>query len=167
MAARAVVILLVASGVAVAQSWTGALVDAHCYAAKERNVNPTDTLTAVDRDRGQEIRYCSPKPDTKTFALVERDATSFNLDPGGNTKAVELVRKIGRRPLFLVTVTGELDGRTIKVDTIEAGEVDAARALPVSRRWPHSDSSARSEASLLGAGQVVEIRQVPRLPCVG
>jgi hypothetical protein len=31
--------------------WTGSLVDAGCNAAEQRNVNPADTLTSVDRDR--------------------------------------------------------------------------------------------------------------------
>ncbi|HLG95452.1 MAG TPA: hypothetical protein VKX49_03970 [Bryobacteraceae bacterium] len=126
MVRRLGALLCVASGLAGIETWSGALVDGKCYAAEERNVNPTVTLTAVDRDRGQEIRYCSPNAKTKTFALVERDSTRFDLDAGGNAKAAELVRKSGKKPLFLVTVTGELNGHTITVDTISAGEPEDA-----------------------------------------
>ena len=34
-----------------ADDWTGALVDAKCWASEESNVNPHDSLTNVDRDR--------------------------------------------------------------------------------------------------------------------
>jgi hypothetical protein len=62
-------------------------------AIEERNVNPTDTETYVDRDRNLEIRYCHRDSKTKSFAVVTADGQSFELDSGGNAKAAELVRK--------------------------------------------------------------------------
>jgi hypothetical protein len=100
-----------------AESWSGSLVDSKCYASEERNVNPTDTLTYVDRDGNLEIRYCSPGKKTKSFALVLPEG-SFNLDMAGNAKAAELVRKIGRRSPLAVVIRGEMAGKAIQVDSI-------------------------------------------------
>jgi len=93
-------------------------VDSKCYDSAERNVNPTDTLTYVDRDKNQEIRYCSPSARTKSFAVVQPDGLSFKLDSAGNAKAAELVWKTGKKSLFAVAITGEMSRNTIKVDSI-------------------------------------------------
>ena len=101
-------------------TWSGALVDAKCYAAEERNVNPTDTLANVNRDRNQEIRYCSPTVKTKHFAVVQSDGVSFAFDAVGNAKAAELVRKTAGEARLNVAVTGELNKNTIQADSISA-----------------------------------------------
>jgi len=101
-----------------AGSWSGALVDSKCYDAMERNVNPTDTLTDVDRDRDLEIRYCSPNARTKLFAVVQQSGQSFKLDSVGNAKAAELVRKTGKKSSFVVAVIGEMSKNTVQVDSI-------------------------------------------------
>jgi len=110
--------LFLSCALSFAGSWSGVLVDSKCYDAEQRNVNPTDTLTNFDRDGNREIRYCSPRPKTKSFAVVPFDGPSLNFDSAGNAKAAELVRKTGKKSLLAVTVTGELDSNTIKVDSI-------------------------------------------------
>jgi hypothetical protein len=105
-----------------ARTWSGSLVDAKCYAAEERNVNPTDTEVFVDRDRGYEIRYCSPKPKTKLFAVVSFEGTVANLDSAGNVKASEFAQKAGKERPMHVTVTGEMTGNEIKVESITAAK---------------------------------------------
>jgi hypothetical protein len=100
-----------------AGSWSGSLVDSKCYASEERNVNPTDTSTYVDRDGNLEIRYCSPNKKTKSFTLVLPDG-NFNLDPAGNAKASELVRRIGKRSPLVVVIRGEMAGKAIQVESI-------------------------------------------------
>ena len=101
-----------------AGSWNGLLVNAKCYGAKERNVRPTDTLFWVDRDRNEEVWYCSPNAKTKLFAIVQLDGSALVLDPAGNAKFLELLRQAGKKSRFPVTVAGELTGNTIKVDSI-------------------------------------------------
>jgi hypothetical protein len=119
LALRTVACLCLSSALSFAASWSGFLVDSRCFGQRERNVNPTDTLTAVDRDQNSELRYCSPNGKTKSFALVQQDGSSFNLDSAGNAKAVELVRTTtGKKPPFIVTVTGEARQHTITVDSI-------------------------------------------------
>jgi hypothetical protein len=112
---------------AVAQTWSGYLVDAKCYQIEEENVNPTDTMASVDRDRDLEIRMCMPNAKTMTFAVVESSGLSFRLDSTGNAKAAALVStlgKLGKRSTVLVSVTGQWIGErrnqrdTVAVDTI-------------------------------------------------
>jgi len=113
-----ITLLFLPSAFVYAGTWPGTLVDSKCFAFAERNVNPTDTLTYVDRDQNQEIRLCSPGAKTKSFAVVQHDGLSFNLDSAGNAKAAEIVRKAAKKSSWTVVVTGEISGNTIKVDLI-------------------------------------------------
>lgn len=117
---RVAVLLFLASAPGFAGTWSGSLVDSKCFAASERNVNPDDTLTAVDRDQNEEIRYCSPGLKTKSFAIIQADGLSFALDSVGNARAAEFVRNASRKQRIAVVVTGELKNSTIRVDSISA-----------------------------------------------
>jgi hypothetical protein len=44
------------------------------------------------------------------------------LDAEGNRKAVDLVRKTGKKDLFLVVINGEKSGHKLMVDSIEASK---------------------------------------------
>jgi hypothetical protein len=115
---RLAALYCVSSALGFANMWTGALVDSKCYASEERNVNPTDTMIYVDRDRNLEIRYCTPRAKTKSFAIVQADGTIVTLDSAGNAKAGELVRATGKQSRFAVAVTGALTKDIISVDSI-------------------------------------------------
>jgi hypothetical protein len=115
---RLAIVVCLASTLGFSGTWSGALVNFKCYDSLEGNVNPHDSLSNVDRDRGQEIRFCSPDGNTKSFAIVDRDGLRFKLDAGGNTKASELVRNTGKKLYYRVTVTGEMSKDTIKTDSI-------------------------------------------------
>jgi hypothetical protein len=115
---RVTALLCLSSSLSLAGSWSGFLVDGPCYENRERNVNPTDTLTAVDRDQNSELRYCAPSLKTKSFALVEQDGSIFMLDSAGNAKVLRLVRAAGKKSMLLVAVTGEAKKNTITVDSI-------------------------------------------------
>lgn len=117
---RIVTLICLASTLSFAGTWSGLLVDSRCYEAEERNVNPTDTLTSVDRDGNSEMRRCSPRMNTRSFTVVRSSGPSFKLDPEGNAKAAELVRITGKKSLYRVTVTGEMNKNAVKVDSIEA-----------------------------------------------
>lgn len=83
------------------------MVDSNCYTSELRNTNK-DTTT-VERDMNTDVRYCTPKPHTRIFAIVFPDWDSHNLDSAGNTKAAELVRQAGKKSLLKVTITGDLN----------------------------------------------------------
>jgi len=99
-------------------TWSGFLVNSSCYEALERNTDPWDTSTYVDRDRDWEVRYCSPDAKTKSFTLVDHDGLSYKLDSAGNAKAAEVVRQTGKKVPMEVKVAGEQDKDTIQVDSI-------------------------------------------------
>ena len=115
---RLAALFCLASALSFAESWSGVLVDSRCYDSMQRNVNPTDTLTNVDRDMNQQIRYCSPNARTKSFAVVLPEGMSFRLDSAGNAEAAQLVRKAGKKSRFVVAVTGTITKGTVKVDSI-------------------------------------------------
>jgi len=115
---RLTMLLFLTAGLGFGATWSGALVDAGCYAAKERNVSPSNEDYNVNRDRSEEIRYCSPGSKTKSFAVVELDGESFKLDARGNTKAAELVRTSVKNSPLVVAVTGAMNKNTVTVDSI-------------------------------------------------
>ncbi len=118
-AVRIAVLFTLPLGLSFGRTWSGSLVDAKCYAAEERNVNPTDTETFVDRDQMYEIHYCVPKAKTKSFAVVQSDGQSVDLTPETAFKAANLVQKVGKKHRYLVVVTGELVGKAVRVDSIQ------------------------------------------------
>ena len=101
-----------------AETWSGYLVDAKCYASQERNVNPFDSNFNTNHDRGYEIRVCRPSAKTTSFTVVARDGSSFELDPSGNDKLADLIRQAAKEPDIAVTVTGEKHKDTVKVNSI-------------------------------------------------
>jgi hypothetical protein len=115
---RLLLLFSLTSAIGLAGTWFGRLVDTKCYENEERNVNPKDTLTFVDRDQNWEIRYCSPKAKTKSFTVVEPSRQYFRLDSAGNVQAAELLQRTRQGNGLYATVTGELSKNTIKVDSI-------------------------------------------------
>ncbi len=112
---RLALLLPLAPALSFAATWTGALVDARCFASAQQNIShghpgSTDTKAAV--------RSCSPNHKTDSFSLVERVGMTFNLDSHGNEKAHELVLKGHHKAPFMVHVTGDVDQETLKVGTI-------------------------------------------------
>ena len=101
-----------------AGSWEGVLVNSQCYDALERNVNPVESGLDASRDRNLEVRYCRANARTKSFTVVQSDGQSFKLDPIGNAKAAEIVRKGNQKFIFVVDIAGEMRDHLIKVDSI-------------------------------------------------
>jgi hypothetical protein len=95
-----------------AGTWSGYLVDSHCWTNRQQNVS-ADT-SPVSRDMRMDLRYCSPTARTRAFAVVQDDWEALKLDPGGNERAAEIVRQAGKKPLLAVTVTGVLNRKTIE-----------------------------------------------------
>lgn len=115
---RLIFLLCLAAPFSFAGTWSGVLVDSKCWTNEQRNINPSDTSTFVDRDRNLELSYCKPKAKTKAFALVKPDGTSFRLDAGGNAKGEDLVRNAGKQPIYRVAVSGSANDKIVNVDSI-------------------------------------------------
>lgn len=111
-------LLCLSSAFCFGETVSGFLVNSKCYAAEQRNINPTDTETYVDRDRNLEIRYCHPRANTKSFAIVTPDGRSIELDSAGNTRAADLVRQSGKKSRYEVAVVGGISKQIISVDSI-------------------------------------------------
>jgi hypothetical protein len=94
---------------ALAESWTGRLVDASCY------------------DQQKSATTCDPTSSTTTFALVA-SGKAFKLDDAGNTKAAEAMKNRADRSTnpnapqsttITAKVTGTKDGENLKVESVE------------------------------------------------
>jgi hypothetical protein len=94
------VLALVAS-LAPAETWTGKLVDAACKASSEAS--------------------CPATAETHLFAIEVSDSKILFLDSRGNEKAADAIEAIkdGSKSDLRATVTGSLEGRKIKVETLE------------------------------------------------
>ncbi len=91
--------------------------DARCFQSAQDNHNVSDS--PVLQDVGLEIRLCSPKAKTHSFAIVRADGATLTLDSTGNAKAAELVRQGVKKSPRYVTVNGEMDKKnTIAVNSI-------------------------------------------------
>jgi hypothetical protein len=106
-----------AASISFGGTWSGALVDARCYASAESNKNPDDTSLA-DRDMAGMVRECAPTAKTKVFAIVQDDWESLDLNADGDAKVAALVQRAGHRPVLQVTVTGTRRDHRIEVDSI-------------------------------------------------
>ncbi len=96
-------------GLALAENWTGKLLDAACY----------------DQEKG--AKPCDATATTATFA-VNVSGKVFKLDEAGNAKAAEAIKSHADRSAdpsraasggVSAKVTGTMEGQTIKVESIE------------------------------------------------
>lgn len=87
-----------------ADSWTGRLVDAAC---KVSNQGSDASMSS-----------CPVTNATHLFAIELADAKVLILDAAGNEKAADAIKNTPKTDLH-ATVTGSLDGQTVKVEKIE------------------------------------------------
>jgi hypothetical protein len=94
-------VLVLVSGLSLAETFTGKLVDAAC-ASKGQSSN--------------QAAQCTPTAATKSFGVELSDGRVLKLDASGNSKAAEAMKsgKAGGQ----VTISGQLEGQTVKVDSI-------------------------------------------------
>jgi hypothetical protein len=115
LTSRFLVLASLASGLCFAGSWSGALVDAECYATALHNFSQghpgsTNTKRAVES--------CFPTEKTTSFSVVQQVGMTLTLDTAGNEMARKLFLKEGKKSPFLVSVVGDRTDDTVKVSTI-------------------------------------------------
>jgi hypothetical protein len=93
-------VLVLSSAFCLADTFTGKLVDATCKASNE----------------GKET--CAATAATRLFAIELPGAKVLNLDATGNEKAADATKNTEKTDLR-ATVTGSLNGTTVKVETIK------------------------------------------------
>ena len=106
-------LLIFASALACAETWTGQLLDAHCVAQHKT-------------DEG--YKACNPAMGTTSFA-IEASGRALTLDAAGNKKAAEAWKEYNSsadrekdpnaKAAPMATVEGTLTGDQIKVETIK------------------------------------------------
>jgi hypothetical protein len=96
------------TALALAETWSGTLVDATCAAGKKASSE------------------CTPTATTSSFALILADGKTAKLDAAGNSKAADALKNSADRSknpqekkAITAKVTGSLSGDTIQVDTID------------------------------------------------
>ena len=102
------VILCVAAGLSYAENWTGKLIDAPCH---DRSLQPGQA-------KGQ-AESCAATSTTTSFAIQTSDGKVYKLDASGNAKAATALRGNPDAKDPSVTVSGSMDGQTVKVDSID------------------------------------------------
>jgi len=102
-------------GLACAESFSGTLLDATCYAQQQSQPNQQTNMQS-----------CAPTSSTSSFA-ISVSGKVYTLDSDGNTKAAEAMKSRADRSAnpnspttaaIAATVTGKKEGDTIKVETI-------------------------------------------------
>lgn len=102
-------------GLACAESFSGTLLDASCYAQQNQQNQQTT------------MQSCAPTSSTSAFVLSVSGKV-YNLDTDGNSKAAEAMKSRADRSAnpnttvsssVTATVTGKKEGDTIKVETID------------------------------------------------
>ena len=112
-------VVAVFSTLAMAESWTGKLVDATCFDQQQTPANPPATPSAAS---------CDASSTTTAFAIVA-SGKAFKFDDAGNAKAAQAMKSRADRSANPnapagSTVTAKVTGtkgseNTVKVDTIE------------------------------------------------
>lgn len=91
---------------AAAETWTNvSLVDDHC-------------VTKVKADPDSHTRDCMLKCQKAGYGVLTSNGTYLKLDKNGNDQALKLLQSTDKKDHLRVTVTGEREGDTIKVQSI-------------------------------------------------
>ncbi len=93
----------ISAGLALAESFSGKLIDANC----KPSANPSADQSAT----------CAPTPSTKVFAIQTPDGKVYRLDNSGNMKAAEKIKSDPTKTD--ATVNGSLEGQMVKVESID------------------------------------------------
>ncbi|MDQ6677434.1 MAG: hypothetical protein M3Z09_09075 [Acidobacteriota bacterium] len=98
-----VVCFVLAQGAALAETWTGTLVDVMCKG----------------KDLAGHTRECAITCAKSGYGLVLPDGKFMKLDETGNAKALGALKAATKEKDLKAKVTGAKDGETIQVDSIE------------------------------------------------
>ena len=109
--AKIVAVVCLGSALCLAETWSGKVVDAGCK-DQSRGAQPA-------QPGGQATNACEPTGTTAAFGIQLSDGKVLKLDATGNAKAAEVVKNSNNKSGLMATVTGSLDGQTVKVESID------------------------------------------------
>jgi hypothetical protein len=113
--AKVLPILCLGSMLCLAETFSGKVIDAGCKdqgatAPAAQSTNPPSAPTT---------NACEPTASTTSFGIELSDGKVLKLDGAGNTKVADLLKNSSNKSSLQATVTGSLDGQTVKVDTVD------------------------------------------------
>ena len=100
---KIIVFSLLAIGVAMADSWTGSVVDVMCKG----------------KDLANHTKQCSVSCAKGGYGLVLSDGKFVKFDETGNAKALAAIKATAKEKDLKAKVTGKMDGEVIQVSAIE------------------------------------------------
>jgi hypothetical protein len=114
------IILGMVGMISYAETWTGRLIDAQCYDSK---ATATSAGQKSPASSGEKLdRECAPTAATTNYAL-HADNKVYKLDSSGNAKVATEMQsgalKLDKDGDLHATVSGSVQGDTVKVDTIK------------------------------------------------
>jgi hypothetical protein len=92
-----------------AETWTGKLIDATCHDRSQQN--PGDKQKS-------DLSSCEATASTTSFAIQTSDGKVYKLDASGNAKAATAMKGNSDSKNATATVSGTMEGQTVKVDSI-------------------------------------------------
>src|SRR5437764_10227513 len=116
---KAVSVLFLGSVLCLAETWSGKVVDASC---KDQAAAPAPAAPAAESAQPAghgAANACEPTASTVSFGIETSDGKVLKLDSAGNTKAAEAMKTNAGKSGLQATVTGSLDGQTVKVESID------------------------------------------------
>jgi hypothetical protein len=93
-----------------AENWTGKLIDASCHDRSQQ--------TPADSKQNSDLASCAATASTTSFAIQTSDGKVYKLDASGNAKASTALKGNPDNKNATATVSGKMDGQTVKVDSI-------------------------------------------------
>jgi hypothetical protein len=96
-------LLLLVPALALAETWSGTLVDVMCKG----------------RDLAGHTRQCNLNCAKSGFGLVQADGTFLKFNEAGNTKTLAALKSSTKEKDLKVKVAGKMDGGVIQVDSIQ------------------------------------------------
>jgi hypothetical protein len=111
--AKALSVLCLGSVLCLAETWSGKVVDAAC---KDQAAAPA---AQGAQPSSPAANACEPTASTVAFGIELSDGKVLKLDSTGNTKAAEAMKNNAGKSSLQATVTGSMEGQTVKVESID------------------------------------------------
>lgn len=112
--AKVVTVICLGSVLCLAETWSGKVVDSAC---KDQSQGAPNAQPA--QPGAPSANACEPTGTTTAFGIELSDGKVLKLDATGNAKAAEAVKSSNNKSGLTATVTGSLDGQTVKVESID------------------------------------------------
>jgi hypothetical protein len=105
------VLLCLAAVLSYADNWNGKLIDYACHERASKAPDPAAKTPGASA--------CAASATTTSFGIQTADGMVYKLDGAGNSKAAAAMKSDANKGKDEVSVSGTLDGQTVKVASID------------------------------------------------